>query len=112
MPGYNPDSYPKPSVPKGTLSEKHTITSKIYDGMKADFWWYASPGVDPNVPSPLMVWQDGQGLIAGDLSALALVYGDREPSGAEADSTDGACADRARDFRPMAKPCAPLNTIP
>lgn len=70
--GYNPDSYPKPGVPKGTLSEKHTITSKIYDGMKADYWFYASPGVDPNVPSPLMIWQDGQGLITGDLSRLRL----------------------------------------
>ncbi len=72
VPGYNPDSYPKPGVPKGTLSEKHTITSKIYDGMKADFWYYASPGVDPNVPAPLMVWQDGQGLVGGDLSRLRL----------------------------------------
>ena len=70
--GYNPDSYPKPDVPKGKLSEKHTITSKIYDGMKADYWYYASPGVDANVPAPLMVWQDGQGLIAGDLSKLRL----------------------------------------
>ncbi|HEY3938221.1 MAG TPA: alpha/beta hydrolase-fold protein [Bryobacteraceae bacterium] len=70
--GFNPDSYPKPGVPKGKLSDKHTITSKIYDGMKADFWYYASPGVDPNVPAPLMVWQDGQGLIAGDLSRLRL----------------------------------------
>jgi enterochelin esterase family protein len=70
--GYNPDSYPKPGVPRGKLSEKHTITSKIYDGMKADYWYYASPGVDPNVPAPLMVWQDGQTLIAGDLSRLRL----------------------------------------
>jgi enterochelin esterase-like enzyme len=70
--GYNPDSYPKPGVARGSLSEKHTLTSKIYDGMKADFWWYASPGVDPNVPAPLMIWQDGQGLIAGDLSRLRL----------------------------------------
>ena len=60
--GYNPDSYPKPGVPHGKLSEKHTLTSKIYDGMKYDYWVYASPGVDPNVPAPLMVWQDGQGL--------------------------------------------------
>lgn len=72
VPGYNPDSYPKPGVPKGKLSEKHTITSKIYDGMKADFWYYASPGVDPSVPAPLMVWQDGQGLVTGDLSRLRL----------------------------------------
>ena len=70
--GYNPDSYPQTGVAKGTLSEKHTITSKIYDGMKADYWFYASPGVDPKTPAPLMVWQDGQGLITGDLSKLRL----------------------------------------
>jgi enterochelin esterase family protein len=58
--GYNPDAYPRPGVPRGTLSEKHTRTSKIYDGMKYDYWVYASPGVDPNVPAPVMVWQDGQ----------------------------------------------------
>src|ERR1035441_7484259 len=70
--GYNPDSYPKPGVPHGKLSEKHTITSKIYDGMKSDYWVYASPGVDPNVPAPLMVWQDGQGL-TGELSGIRLI---------------------------------------
>lgn len=72
VPGYNPDSYPKPGVPQGKLSDKHTVASKIFDGMKADYWYYASPGVDPSVPAPLMVWQDGQGLIAGDLSKLRL----------------------------------------
>lgn len=70
--GYNPDSYPKPGVPQGKLSEKHTVTSKIYDGMKADFWYYAAPGVDPAVPAPMMVWQDGQNLITGDLSKYRL----------------------------------------
>ena len=51
VPGYNPDSYPRPGVPRGTLSEKKTITSKIYDGATADYWIYASPGVDPARPS-------------------------------------------------------------
>src|SRR5579871_1559198 len=69
--GYNPDSYQKPGVPKGRVSDKMTIASKIYDGMKADYWVYASPGVDPAVPSALMVWQDGQNLI-GDYSRMRL----------------------------------------
>jgi len=69
--GYNPDSYQKPGVPHGKLSEKHTLTSKIYDGMKYDYWTYASAGVDPNVPAALMVWQDGQGL-TGEFSGLRL----------------------------------------
>ncbi len=69
--GYNPDSYARPGVPKGKLSEKVTIVSRIYDGMKADYWVYASPGVDPNVPAALMVWQDGQNL-TGTYSGLRL----------------------------------------
>ncbi len=70
--GYNPDSYPKAGVAKGTLSEKHTIASKIYEGSTADYWVYVSPGVDLSRPAPFMVWQDGLGLIRGDLSALHL----------------------------------------
>ena len=69
--GYNPDSYARPGVPRGKVSEKQTIVSKIYDGMKSDYWVYASPGVDPAVPAALMVWQDGQGLI-GDYSRSRL----------------------------------------
>jgi enterochelin esterase family protein len=59
--GYNPDSYPKVGVPRGKLSEKQTITSRVFDGMKADYWFYASPGVDPQTPAAFMIWQDGQG---------------------------------------------------
>lgn len=73
VPGYNPDSYPEPGVPEGKLSEKHSLTSKIYDGMKYDFWFYAAPGVDANVPAPLMVWQDGQGLVDRNFSKLRLL---------------------------------------
>jgi len=70
--GYNPDSYPKPGVPKGILSEKKTIASKIYEGSTADYWVYVSPGLDPSRPAPLMIWQDGQSLVNGDLSSLRL----------------------------------------
>jgi enterochelin esterase family protein len=69
--GYNPDSYAKPGVPRGKVSEKLTITSRIYDGMKADYWVYASPGVDPAVPAAVMVWQDGQSLV-GEYSRMRL----------------------------------------
>jgi enterochelin esterase-like enzyme len=69
--GYNPDSYQKPGVPHGKVTEKKTIVSKIYDGMKSDYWVYASPGVDPAVPAALMVWQDGQG-VTGDFARLRL----------------------------------------
>src|SRR6185503_20135948 len=69
--GFNPDSYAKPGIPRGKVSDQQTIVSKIYDGMKSNYWVYASPGVDPNVPAPLMVWQDGQGLI-GEFSGPRL----------------------------------------
>jgi enterochelin esterase family protein len=70
--GYNPDSYPQAGVPHGKLSDQMVITSKLYDGMKANYWVYASAGVDPNVPAALMVWQDGQNLTR-DFSALRLI---------------------------------------
>jgi enterochelin esterase family protein len=34
--------------------------------MKADWWVWASPGVDAAKPSALMVWQDGQNLAVGE----------------------------------------------
>jgi enterochelin esterase-like enzyme len=70
--GYNPDSYPQPGVPKGELSEKRVIESKIYPGMKAEYWVYVSPGYDRNAGGALMVWQDGQGLAQGDRSRMRL----------------------------------------
>ena len=70
--GYNPDSYARPGVPRGVVSEKHTIVSKIYDGMKSDYWVYACRRAwIPAVPAPLMVWQDGQGQV-GEFSRSRL----------------------------------------
>jgi enterochelin esterase-like enzyme len=70
--GYNPDSYPQPDVPRGVLSPKKTLTGKIYPGMTADYWVYASPGYDPSREAALMVWQDGQNHADGDRTALRL----------------------------------------
>lgn len=61
-PAYTELSYPKPGVAQGTMSEKITITSKLYPGMEVNFWYYVSPGVDPSVPAPVMLWQDGENL--------------------------------------------------
>ena len=70
--GYNADSYPQPGVPKGQLSEKKVIASKLYPGMKADYWIYTSPGYDTANGGPLMVWQDGQNIATGDRGRLRL----------------------------------------
>jgi enterochelin esterase-like enzyme len=63
VPAYGPDSYPKPGVPQGKISEKFVHTSKLYDGMRSDYWIYVPAEYDPNVPAALMVWHDGQGLV-------------------------------------------------
>ena len=57
---YTPQHYRQPGVQQGRLSEKFVHTSKIYAGMKSDWWYYTSPGVEPGKPAALMVWQDGQ----------------------------------------------------
>ena len=38
-------------------------TSKIYDGMKSEYWIYVPAQYDPKTPAALMVFQDGGGYI-------------------------------------------------
>jgi enterochelin esterase-like enzyme len=78
--GYNPDSYPLPGVAHGKLSEKKTLTSKIYPGMSANYWVYVNAGADTNtgeaanMGAPLMVWQDGETIVGNeDLLRLQIV---------------------------------------
>ena len=59
VPAFTPDSYQQPGVPAGKLSEKLIHTSKIYDGMKSEYWIYVPAQYDPKVPAALMVFQDG-----------------------------------------------------
>lgn len=59
LPGFGPLSYLQPGVPSGTLSEKVIHTSKLYDGMKSEYWIYVPAQYDPKVPAALMVFQDG-----------------------------------------------------
>lgn len=56
---YGPDSYDQPGVPKGTLSEKITHRSKIFDGMESEYWIYVPAQYDPKTPAAVMVWNDG-----------------------------------------------------
>jgi len=63
---YGPDSYLQPAVPKGMLSEKMVHTSRIYPGMKSDYWVYTPAQYDPNTPAALMVWNDGYQLVERD----------------------------------------------
>ena len=59
LPAFGPLSYLQPGVPSGTLSDKITHTSKIYDGMKSDYWIYVPAQYQPDTPAALMVFQDG-----------------------------------------------------
>ncbi len=71
--GYNPDSYPLPGVPRGTLSAMKTLQSKVYPGMSANYWVYVNPGADLTNGAPLMVWQDGETIVGNqDLLRLRL----------------------------------------
>src|SRR4051812_14927168 len=60
LPAFTADSYQQAGVPAGKLSEKIVHTSKIYDGMKADYWIYMPAQYDPKTPAALMVFNDGQ----------------------------------------------------
>ncbi len=66
VPAFGPMSYRQPGVPAGTLSAKITHTSKIYDGMKSEYWVYVPAQYDPKVPAALMVFQDGGGYLNRD----------------------------------------------
>jgi enterochelin esterase-like enzyme len=71
--GYNPDSYPSPGIPRGTLSEKKTLTSSIYPSMSTNYWVYTNPGIDLTRGAPLMVWHDGETIVGNqDLMRLRL----------------------------------------
>jgi enterochelin esterase-like enzyme len=61
LPAFGPLSYLQPGVPSGTLSEKIVHTSKLYDGMRSNYWIYVPAEYDPNTPAALMVFQDGEG---------------------------------------------------
>lgn len=61
LPVFGQLSYLQPGVPAGTLSPKITHTSKIYDGMKSEYWIYVPAQYDAKTAAALMVFQDGGG---------------------------------------------------
>ncbi len=63
VPAFGPLSYQQPGVPAGMLSGKIVHTSRIYDGMKSEYWVYVPAQYDPKAPAALMVFQDGGGYL-------------------------------------------------
>ena len=60
VPSFGPLSYQQPGVPSGTLSAKMVHTSRIYDGMKSEYWIYVPAQYNPHTPAAIMVFQDGE----------------------------------------------------
>ncbi|MBV6433573.1 MAG: hypothetical protein IANPNBLG_03751 [Bryobacteraceae bacterium] len=69
---YSEYHYLKPGVPTGTLSAKKTHTSRIYDGMAADYWVYTPAGYQAGTPAAVMFWTDGEVHIHRDSGSRAL----------------------------------------
>ena len=69
------DALQKPGVPAGTLSDKLTLKSAVYDGMVSNYWIYVPAQYDPNKPAAVMVFQDGGGYARrdGDHPALNVI---------------------------------------
>lgn len=63
VPAYGPESYIKPGVPRGTVSAVQVHTSKVYDGLRSNYWTYVPAQYNPSTPAALMVFQDGQGIV-------------------------------------------------
>ena len=72
LPALGPLSYLQPGVPSGKLSEKITHVSRIYDGMKSNYWIYVPAQYDARTPAALMVFQDGEGYTHRDGNAPIL----------------------------------------
>jgi len=72
VPVFGEMSYLQPGVPTGTLSGKIIHTSKIYDGMKSEYWIYVPAQYDAKSPAALMVFQDGGAYIDRNGGTLAL----------------------------------------
>jgi enterochelin esterase-like enzyme len=63
LPAFTPLSYLQAGVPSGTLSKKMIHTSKMYDGMKSEWWIYVPAQYNAQNPAALMVFQDGGGYL-------------------------------------------------
>jgi|KBSMisStaDraftv2_1062788.scaffolds.fasta_scaffold29017_2 enterochelin esterase family protein len=72
---FGPESYLKPGVPSGVLFPKIMHVSKIYDGMKSEYWIYVPAQYKADNPAALMVFQDGGGYMdrEGDRPSLNVI---------------------------------------
>src|SRR2546426_71429 len=66
-----PDSLPQEGVPKGKLEGPFTLPSQVFPGTQHTYWIYVPAQYDARSPAALMVFNDGQAMIAtnGDVRA-------------------------------------------
>jgi len=60
LPVFTRDSEPQPGVPEGKLTGPIVHESKIYPGMKSNYWYYVPAQWDGATPLAVQVWGDGQ----------------------------------------------------
>jgi gluconolactonase len=59
------DSQRQTGVPKGTVTH-HTWTSRIFPGTTREYWVYVPSQYSAQKPAPLMIFQDGGGMVTED----------------------------------------------
>jgi enterochelin esterase family protein len=66
-----PDSLPQEGVPKGKLVGPATLPSNVFPGTAHTYWVYVPAQYDARKPASLIIFQDGQAMIAmnGDVRA-------------------------------------------
>ncbi|MCX6591835.1 MAG: alpha/beta hydrolase-fold protein [Acidobacteria bacterium] len=57
---FGPESYPQPGVVRGKMHGPIEHASKIYPGLKTNYWFYVPAQLDAATAAPVMVWQDGE----------------------------------------------------
>jgi len=67
--GLGPDSLPRPGVPRGETRRFRHVGERIYPGVERDCWLHVPAGLDPNTPSPIVVFQDGGLYLGRDVEA-------------------------------------------
>ncbi|HEX4793664.1 MAG TPA: alpha/beta hydrolase-fold protein [Humisphaera sp.] len=66
-----PDSLPQEGVPKGKLVGPATLPSEVFPGTSHTYWVYVPAQYDPAKPAGLMIFNDGQAMIAMDRDVRA-----------------------------------------
>src|SRR5262245_43402024 len=61
-----PDSFRQEGVPKGVITAHKLANSKLFPGTVRDYWVYVPAQYSPATPAPVMIFQDGGGMVRED----------------------------------------------